>query len=336
MNKEKPPVVAYLAILGRFTLLPGIQQIKIGEFGIDCLIRYSFAEHIIDEKKNIKVPTEDCTIFSIEHKNYKREDLNKSQKVDEVLEKSLIAISELSLWSKSKEQVGKISSYIRQVGRSDVKYFFVEISDDSLIEWKNGSYWQSLKGFQILSGFLSNMVVTNGPSQNPTPSATRRILSCLDLINLGFYSDAFITAFALLDDLTQEVLKAGFEKKKLSLKEQKNILRGITEDRLANFLTSILKLCDWVSLEKENEKLFKKLKKINTKRNDIMHGSVRLTRNTAIEYIDIILEILSFLRQNPFDYTIEEFPTLKLIEPEYLKLSNLEKGESPANMTDYT
>ncbi|CAD7767073.1 MAG: hypothetical protein DNFNHJIP_00482 [Candidatus Argoarchaeum ethanivorans] len=69
------------------------------------------------------------------------------------------------------------------------------------------------------------------------------------------------------------------------------------------------------------------MQKINKKRNDIMHGSIRLTRNTAIESIDIILEILSFLRQNPFGYVIEEFPILKLIEPEYSKISNLEKGE---------
>lgn len=62
-------------------------------------------------------------------------------------------------------------------------------------------------------------------------------------------------------------------KKGLSSAEQKDLLRSIKEDRLRLYLTQLAKLCDWKSLEEENQNVFKRLMKANSLRNDVMHGS---------------------------------------------------------------
>ncbi|MDO8507836.1 MAG: hypothetical protein Q7S53_04720 [bacterium] len=319
-NTKKEPLSVCLAILGKFTLPPGVQIIKIKDFEIDCLISYSFSSNITFQGMKLELETADCTIFNLEHKNHTQNDLKRVINTEKILEKSLMAVSELALWSKAKDSAQKITPYIRQVGRADVKYFFTTTMDRELILWKNELYWQNIAGMQLLSGFLGNMVVTNGPSTSPLPSSTRRILGSLDLINLGFYSESFITSFALLDDLLQETIKAGLKKKKMSKDEQEALIRGIKENRLAIFLSSVLKLCGWVSLEEENKELFAQLKKVNTIRNNIMHGSALLSREDALKSIGTILDVILFLKSNPFDYIIEDFPPLNIIQPKFYKI----------------
>jgi hypothetical protein len=170
---------------------------------------------------------------------------------EHLFEQALQAISEVTIWNKALDQVGQVTAFTRQVGRLDVKFFFIEHSD-RLVAWKNPVFWADRKAAAMMAGFLANMIVQNGPAANPISSVVRRVMAALDLINLGFYTESFVSVFALTDDLTQEVLNAGMAKKGLDAEAQKQLLRAIKEERLKLYLTNLPILCDWKTLEVEN------------------------------------------------------------------------------------
>jgi hypothetical protein len=162
-----------------------------------------------DPRRGIEVDTSDCTVFTVTHRDRGEIDLSIVSNVQEIFEQSLSAITEVSIWTKSNEVVGLMSSFIRQIGTTDVKAFFAQGSDERLVGWMNPAFTFRRDAAAMIAGFLSNMIVSNGPSTTPIPPISRRVLSSLDLINLGFNTESFVNLFSLVDDLTQEVIKTG-------------------------------------------------------------------------------------------------------------------------------
>ncbi len=259
----------------------------------------------------------DCTLFTVTHKAHPESDFQSRHAAEELFEQALQAISEVTIWNKAGDVVGSVSSFLRQVGRLDVKFFFIEASEDLLIGWRNPLFWATRDAAAMIAGFLSNMIVTNGPAASPVPPVSRRAMSALDLINLGFYTESFVSLFALADDLTQEIVKAGMTRKGVPTGEQDALLRAIKENRLRHFLNNLTKLCDWHSLVEADPELSKRVEKTNSRRNDIMHGSMRLSRGETIESCNTLLELIDWLRTNPFEYVIPPFPLLALAEGEF-------------------
>jgi hypothetical protein len=276
----------------------------------------------------LKVDISDCTLFNVTHIG--KGILDPTPEIaEELLERALAAISEVAIWTKTKDQAGKNSAFLRQFGRADVKLFLIEVSNDVLLAWMNPLFMHNPKTLSVLSGFLGNMVVTNGPSTNPVPPLVRRVMGSLDLINLGFYTESFVNLFSLVDDVTQEVIKAGMARKGLSPDDQKGMLRAIKEERFRIFLTNLAKLCDWKSLEDEDSELYARLLKANSLRNNIMHGSTRLTRDQTIDSAETMLQVIEWLRCNPFQYSIPRLPLLCLVEAEFgcVEMQQGEPGE---------
>lgn len=309
-------IVAYVAIMGRLQLMPGILPVTLGPSKKLFHVSHSFQEFLEFPNSQIKVDTNDCIIFTVEHIGAGEIDLKDANCAFELLEKSLSAISEATLWFKANDSVGEITSYIRQFGVADVKCFAAENQVD-VIGYVNPIFQLSRADAAIVAGFLSNMVVSNGPAKNPVPAITKRLMSSLDLINLGFYTEAFINLFALIDDLTQEILKLGLKKTGLDEGEPNSLLRAIKDDRLSMYLCTLAKVCGWQSLSEANKELYGRVKKVNKARNDIMHGSERLMPKQTLEYMDTLIELIEWLRTNPFGYVIPTFPNLKLIEPKF-------------------
>ncbi len=325
-------LVIHTAILGRATLPPGVQKVKIGEPEYECLVAHSYNENIVDEKRNIKINVSDCTIFSVTHIGLDEIDINDKDTQTQLLDRSLSAISEVIIWAKTKDVVGKLSSYARQVGRLDVKVFVVDGKNGCRAAWKNPLYDMELKVAAVFAKLLSRMIVQNGPAMHPTSQIVRRIMSSLDLLNLGFYTESFITA-SLCDDLAQNVVKAGMLKKGLDLSQQKEMLRAIKEERLKLFLTNLLKLCDWKSLAEDNPELFKSLMKTNSLRNLIMHGDKRISRSETLSSLNTILATIAWLRLNPFGYVIDKFPLLLLPEPQFIVFDDEEESTNDSSTT---
>lgn len=307
-------LVANVAVIGRVQLMPGILPVKLENPPIECLVAHAFPNKMEEPRRGIEIDTSDCTVFTVTHLNRGDIDLSVLTNVQEIFEQSLSAISEVSIWTKSHDVVGKMSSFIRQIGTTDVKAFFAESSDGQMVGWLSPAFTFHRDAAAMMAGFLSNMIVSNGPASNPTPPISRRVLSSLDLINLGFYTESFINLFSLADDLTQEVIKAGMTLRGMSGDDQNGLLRAIKEERLKVYLCNLSKLCGWQSLEEANEELYKLVLKVNSTRNKIMHGSRRLGRQETIEASNVLLQLIDWLRSNPFQFQIPNFPQLHLAD----------------------
>lgn len=318
--KDEDKLLVILAVIGKGIILPpGIQKFIDKTLNIDCLIKLDFPKSISDETLDLKINTEDCTLFFITHNNFCLKDLSKPKIVDDFLEKSLYSISETIIWSKGLDMANQHSNYVRQIGRIDLKYCLIYNQDKLELIWKNELMTNEFM-FNIFGNLFPNMVNKNGPTSIPIPYISRRLLNTIDLINLGFYSEAFISSFSLLDDLTQEVTKYGLKKKGFTPVEQKSYLRSIKEERLKNYLTTTLKLCDWKSLEEDNSSLFNDIIKINSLRNNIVHSCKVINRDECLDAITKIIHTILWLANNPFDYVIPKLPYLTPMPVKFTKL----------------
>jgi hypothetical protein len=75
--------------------------------------------------RGIKIDTSDCTVFTVTHRDKGQTDLTQVTNVREVFDQSLAAISEVSIWVKAADQVGEMTSFLRQVGTTDVEAFLM-------------------------------------------------------------------------------------------------------------------------------------------------------------------------------------------------------------------
>lgn len=310
-------LVANVAVIGRVQLMPGILPVKLSNPVVECLVAHAFPPHIEDPNRGIKIDTSDCTVFTVTHRDRGDLDLKQLVNVQLAFEQSLAAISEVSIWTKAGDVVAEMTSFIRQIGTTDVKAFFAQGASDDLVGWISPAFTFDRTVASMMAGFLSNMIVSNGPSANPIPPITRRVMSSLDLINLGFHTESFVNLFSLVDDLTQEVIKSGMTNRGLSEDEQKELLRAIKEERLKVYLCNLSKLCGWQSLKEARKDLYDRIVKVNTTRNKIMHGSCRLLSAETLEAVNILLELIDWLRSNPFGFTIPGFPILRIAEPKF-------------------
>jgi hypothetical protein len=112
------------------------------------------------------------------------------------------------------------------------------------------------------------------------------------------------------------------------------MLRAIKEERLKHFVGNLTKLCDWQSLSDFDSKLYERLLAANTRRNNIMHGSTRLYREQTIESSNTLLEVIGWLRTNPFGYSIPRLPLLNLASGEFF-IAPIESDKTePATSTE--
>lgn len=338
MNDKTTDLICNVAVLGRVQLMPGILPVELKEPDVKCLVAHAFPKNMTDPERGIDIDVADCTVFTVTHIGQGDIDIGVTKEIQKIFERSISAISEVTIWTKTQDIVGKMSSFTRQIGTVDVKAFFAQGTDERLVGWLNPAFTFNRDAAAMMSGFLSSMIVSNGPAANPVPPITRRVMSSIDLISLGFYTESFVNLFSLSDDLTQEVIKSGLAQKGLSEEDQKGMLRAIKEERLKIYLCNLAKLCGWKSLEEENKNFYKKVVKVNTIRNKIMHGSRRLSLEEAIDSSNVLLDLIDWLRQNPFGYQIEGFPLLKVASPNFsivpIKTKENEDGEKEAPQDD--
>ena len=83
--------------------------------------------------REVKIDTSDCTVFMVKHRDRSDIDLTKTSNVQEAFDQSRTAISKVLIWTKSKEVVGEMSSFIRQIGTTDIKAFFVQGGSEEMV-----------------------------------------------------------------------------------------------------------------------------------------------------------------------------------------------------------
>lgn len=311
-------LVTNVAVIGKTSLMPVALPVTLDNSDVKYLVEHSFRERAVREEWSIEVDVSDCTMFTVTHHDQGNINLTSRDEVQAAFDQSLSAISEVLIWSKTKESIGKVSPFIRQIGTADVKAFFAEGDSGDVVRWENPSFRSNRVDEQLGRLLFGNAVMVNGPSASPVHPVLRNVMGSLDLINLGFHTESFVSLFSLVDDLVQEVMKAGMRKQGINTKAQRSNLRAIKEERLKVYLCKLAKRYDWISLEEFDKEFFNSVLRVNTIRNRIVHGNRKLSKNDAIENSNILLKLIDWLRSNPYEYCIPKFPPLRIAAPDFV------------------
>jgi hypothetical protein len=139
----------------------------------------------------------------------------------------------------------------------------------------------------------------------------RRYTRCYELLEHGFYSEAFIIAFSIMDDLIQEMLHNLLVNKGIQTEAERNVfLRGIKENRLKIYLGPLLKTLYGRSITDLWPNAENALSWLNTKRNKIAHAGHEANHHSASVGIYACIKILHELHQAKLinsEFTVEFF-----------------------------
>lgn len=130
------------------------------------------------------------------------------------------------------------------------------------------------------------------------PSEAKLILRAWSLINYGYYQEAILIAFSVLDAKIQDLIK-----KRIGLlglindNEINEYLRGIYQRRLDFMLNFVLACLDRHSVRELDPALFKKLEKLNNKRNRIIHKGEEADKAEAIGALETVIRLLVYLNE---------------------------------------
>ena len=114
----------------------------------------------------------------------------------------------------------------------------------------------------------------------------RRYVRCFELLEHGFYTEALIVSFSILDDLVQEMLHDLLRKKGMESKNERNdFLRGIKEHRLKLYLGPMLKILSDKAISEIWADAETALRWLNGKRNAVAHEGYQADYSTAAKAI---------------------------------------------------
>jgi hypothetical protein len=131
------------------------------------------------------------------------------------------------------------------------------------------------------------------------PAESQLLWRASSLVNYGFYQEAALIAFSVLDAKIQDLIESRLENEyKLTTKQTRQYIRNISQARMNTILNFILLCVDKTSLEINNETIHNDLLKLNTKRNNIIHNGETASRKEAISSILVVASVLDYLNKN--------------------------------------
>lgn len=225
-----------------------------------------------------------------------------------VLHKALDAINEL-LQAYKLVRMGHIDACgVRTIGKYDTLFYYSLVDrqpvGDLNVGWKAG-----LRGISSASPHdpFDTTALAKPHIGTVTLPVARRFLRCYELLEHGFYSESFIIAFSIMDDLVQEMLHHQLEIKGIHKKsERDSLLRGIKESRLKLYLGPVLKIASSTSLKELWPESEKALQWLNGIRNTIAHGGYKANYDTSAVGIYACIKILHTL--HVAELVAAEFP----------------------------
>lgn len=144
-----------------------------------------------------------------------------------------------------------------------------------------------------------------------TYPVARRYVRCYELLEHGFYSEAFIVAFAVLDDLIQQMLHKLLSEKGMEKRaEREELLRGVKDRRLKIFLGPLLRiLCgkDIADIWPASEAA---LDWLNKTRNQITHAGQKADYAMAAKAIFACINTIVVLQKHGLidaEFSVEIF-----------------------------
>lgn len=122
-----------------------------------------------------------------------------------------------------------------------------------------------------------------------------RLIRCIELMDFCFHTEAFLVAFAALDDTVQDVVRDRLRKQGRDDAEADRILRGIRFNRLREMLGTTLKEIADFRLDAAWPQAFDALTWLNTIRNEVAHAGRSARRSEAAAALYVVERILTAL-----------------------------------------
>ncbi|MBL0167667.1 MAG: hypothetical protein IPP85_11205 [Propionivibrio sp.] len=224
---------------------------------------------------------------------------------------ALAAIAELLLAYKLVRIGHADGRGLRTIGIGDTLIYFSAIDgvqtgdlNVGLKNYEGNSAWLGVKAEVDPHGTTAIAAPHVGSDSLPI---ARRYVRCFELLEHGFYSEAFIVAFSVLDDLVQQVLHESLCEKGLASKtERDELLRGIKENRLKLYLGPVLKLACGRDISTMWPASTAALEWLNSTRNRIAHSAEAVDYAAAAKAIFACLRVVVALKESGL--TASEIP----------------------------
>lgn len=211
---------------------------------------------------------------------------------------------------------------LRTVGLGDTLFYFSSINDQFTGDLNMGMKiygryypWAYPEGIDQDDPFGTTQLARPHIASN-THKVARRYVRCYELLEHGFYTEAFIVAFSVLDDLVQQMLDQLLtDKGVVSKRKRKERLRGIKENRLGIYLGPLLKELTGKDISTMWPDSEKALIWLNETRNRLAHSGEKADYATAAQGIFACVKTLIVLSQNQLmeaDFTVEFFRHSKI------------------------
>ncbi len=184
---------------------------------------------------------------------------------------------------------------LRNIGKYDFLFHKLIINNNNQTSTLSVSYGDKIASHVEIEN-LSNIV----------PFEWRTFTRAKDLLLLGFFNESLIVGFNLLDYCVQKTIKSLMINLSTD-KEKEELLRQIKEQRLKTYLGSLFKTL--TGKDFFNEKITeKKLHKLNSKRNKIVHSGQNCDYEEVCESLEVIFHAIQTLNEKgnqkfkiPFD-----------------------------------
>lgn len=195
---------------------------------------------------------------------------------------------------------------LRSVGDMDLLFSTLLFEGEGVLARTSSSVTASL-GVPPPAYLMERRACPDGPvlaepdSTRPIPQEWTIITRAVDLVNHGYFSEALLVGFALLDAMVQDFVKDRIPH--LSKEDAGRLLRNMRGQRLETFLGPLLRVCINASpLEDKQMKL--DMVWLNEKRNAIIHRGDQCLRKEAQHGLRTVWQILKYLAEKGANYSI--------------------------------
>jgi len=308
-----------VGVVGHHPVMMGIHPINIDSNEI--LLR-TFNTECIKKDNSFEISTSECTCFEIQIKTQEDLHLDDTHHLEKLFDNTLSYINHYILTYKVSDLTQKTTPFNRQIGRVDVKMILFCLNGEEKVAWLNPIFKINKFAQNMMSGLFPNMIVNNSFTLNSVNPITKRMLSSFDLLNLGFYTESFISAFSLLEDLIRELTTTILNNQNITSSQKKKFFEGFRSGFLKNSVTVMTKISGWESLSETDQQLYSDFCNLINTRNNILHNNIQIGRNKAIIYLGVVIRVIDWLRKNNYGYDIPNFPLLAPINIEYFKIQD--------------
>ena len=310
----------------RITYCIGIRMrgpVAIGSYDVgDCKLEVSYPEHIFDGSQQLQLPVGENTVFTVSWPDKNGRDAARlhSKSFDKFfpVRKALWAINELLLAFKLVRIGHADGSGLRTIGDGDILFDIYQIDSEPPIFSRLGLklYGRHYNWAEDPNDPHHTTELARPHIATDSYPVARRFVRCFELLEHGFYSEALIVAFFILDDSVQNMLHRRLEKNGVHSEALRDlIIRGIDRDRLSIYLGKLLLLLEGKTIDDLWPHATKALKWLNRTRNDVAHQAVQLDHSAAAKGIFVCINILAVVHNNGLsevEFPIEMFRHAKL------------------------